>query len=168
MNNLEAMALMMENKFGVNNIEGYIEYTNKRISKADEIISAMSTIENNDEYIETEKKIKSFCLSWLKWWDELPYRKVMEIYSIKERQAPQSTKIRPIDLNYECDRAYLRCVIHRDMNKNHCIGEREKAIHSTKNEFSITDDGFRVYSPSLKEGYIYDAINKQIVLNFKE
>ena len=102
------------------------------------------------------------------------YEAIQTVYNITERIKPQGIEIRPIDLNYECDEAYLRCILKRDIRK-HNFSEREMKIMLSQ-DLEVTfeeatllnSELFTLYSPKLREGFVYDPHTKQIVNNFKE
>lgn len=103
------------------------------------------------------------------------YKAIQTIYNITERIKPQGIEIRPIDLNYECDRAYLICILKRDIRKHNSCSEREQQVLraddliATFQEATLFNDTlFTLYSDKLKEGFNYNPITKQIINNLKE
>lgn len=95
------------------------------------------------------------------------YESIQKTYDVYKRKKPQSEEIVGIDLNKSCDIAYLICMLKRDIRKHCKISNREKNIMIAQDLWIKQSkqylNSFELYSMKLHQGFVYDALNKQIV-----
>ena len=66
---------------------------------------------------------------------------LMETLNIKTRKEINSDRIRPLDLNSECDLAYIRCQFKRFIARNKTVNTI-KAYYTWDNAYTITRESF--------------------------
>lgn len=125
------------------------------VEKIKEKIEAPEKIENNQtvESIETIDNVKYNTLEKI----------LMESLKLETRKSTNSDKIRKLDLDLECDLAYIRCKLKRKLKNINSIN----FYSSTNKIYTITKELFADNCKHLKEKDDLIILLRNIIIDFK-